>query len=398
MGGAARAAHEQAQALASYFNVHNAVFNDARPVEFPSELPLISLGNSEISRPGFLRPIFNLLHRACRLRRVKTQLSTQLTISHLDGANRVSVLSGGRDVKILVAHGSLAHDRSQGPIKGLLARRILVPFLYNRSDRVVAVSRHLAEELVSLGVNEERITYINNFFNIDSILAQSKEPLSQNEKTIFSDSQSLITVGRLHEHKNPIGLINIFAQLRKSEPVKLVFIGDGPLRLATIRRAEELGLRTFTAWRNDRLDKIYDVYLLGTKTNPFKYVASGTIFVLPSMQEGFPLALCEALACGIPVVAADCPTGPREILAPRTGIAKHPIQAEEISEFGVLLPLLRNGNSTKAWVATLSRLLGDPGERLRLAEAGRIRVQDFTPEKIIPMWLNLIAELLRTRV
>jgi glycosyltransferase involved in cell wall biosynthesis len=81
-----------------------------------------------------------------------------------------------------------------------------------------------------------------------------------------------------------------------------MILGEGRDRGALEKLAEELGVC-------DR------VALIGFRSNPYAYLQRASLFVLSSAWEGSPNALTEALALGIPVVATDCPSGPREILA-----------------------------------------------------------------------------------
>jgi glycosyltransferase involved in cell wall biosynthesis len=81
-----------------------------------------------------------------------------------------------------------------------------------------------------------------------------------------------------------------------------VILGEGAERDALARAGNELGLG-------------YDIDMPGFVANPFALMARAGAFVLPSRWEGFPNALVEAMACGAPVVASDCPSGPQEILA-----------------------------------------------------------------------------------
>ena len=83
-------------------------------------------------------------------------------------------------------------------------------------------------------------------------------------------------------------------------PVRLLMLGDGPLRGQLQHLIDEAGL-------NDRIQ------LLGFQENPYKYYARSRLFVLSSYVEGLPNVLVEAMACGCAVVSTDCPTGPREL-------------------------------------------------------------------------------------
>ena len=110
------------------------------------------------------------------------------------------------------------------------------------------------------------------------------------------------------------------------------------------------------------------------------------------------MALGEAMICEVPVVTTDCPTGPREILAPITLTPQQPIRAAEKADFGMLMPML-NHNATLAadqrvWTETLSQLLGDAAECARLGKLAGQRMQDFTREKIFRQWVEVIEEVL----
>ena len=395
LGGAARVVRDHADALASHFTLQEVVFDNVHSMDFAGEREVLGLDRRRARGP--LRPFTNLARRALRLRQIKRARSTEITISHLDGAHRVSILSGGRDAKILVIHGTLSHDKSLRGTKGLVARRLLIPFLYNCADRLVVVSRDLIDELVSLGIAREKITTINNMLDIGAVGASACEPLPEAEQAIFRGAPTLVTVSRLHEAKNPLRLLDVFAGLVRLRRARLALIGDGPLDEAAIAKAESLGLRTFVAGRRDRLEMDHDVYFIGRRTNPFPYLKSADLFLLPSLWEGFPLALCEALACGAPTIAADCPTGPREILAPATRRPDRPIQRPEYGEFGVLMPQLDNSKSAGIWVQTLDKLLGDETLRAQFSRAGMRRAQDFSTEHILPQWLKLIGEVLGAR-
>ena len=157
-------------------------------------------------------------------------------------------------------------------------------------------------------------------------------------------------------------------------------------------------MRVYEAWSGEALTTEYDVYFLGLKQNPFKYIRPASLFVFPSAWEGFPMALGEAMICGVPAMTADCPTGPREILAPSTATPGTPIRAAERAEFGILMPMLNQPASLAAdqrvWTETLDHLLGDAAERDRLGKLASQRMQDFTREKIFRQWVAVFEDVL----
>ena len=110
------------------------------------------------------------------------------------------------------------------------------------------------------------------------------------------------------------------------------------------------------------------------------------------------MALGEAMICGVPAVTTDCPTGPREMLAPSTDTPPKPIRNAEQAEFGMLMPML-NQSATLAedlevWTETLDRLLGDAMECERLGRLASQRMQEFTREKIFSQWVAVLEDVM----
>jgi glycosyltransferase involved in cell wall biosynthesis len=89
--------------------------------------------------------------------------------------------------------------------------------------------------------------------------------------------------------------------VRGRRPIRLIVLGEGPHRYRLEELARELGIAE-------------DVHLPGFVKNPYAYLRDAALFALSSDFEGFAVVLIEALACGCPVVATDCPSGPSEIL------------------------------------------------------------------------------------
>ncbi|WP_448383850.1 glycosyltransferase [Desulfosoma sp.] len=141
-------------------------------------------------------------------------------------------------------------------------------------------------------------------------------PVSSDGK-IFS-RPVVVGLGRLVHEKAFHRLIRAHAALRlRGLDHHLLILGDGPLRTELESLAGELGVSK-------------TVFMPGHVDNPFPWLGQSQIFALCSHYEGFPLALLEALALGVPCVAMDCPSGPREILR------WTPLSRQRLEKFKVL--------------------------------------------------------------
>lgn len=177
----------------------------------------------------------------------------------------------------------------------------LIPGLYRHADAIIANSGGVAQNLIALGLNANRITSIPNGVDYGWIADQAGEPPSW-VRPGPNRRPTIITIGRLVPQKDQACLLRAFALVATRVDADLVIVGTGP-ELATLRQlARQYAIE-------DR------VHFAGHQSNPYPLLARADLFVLSSRFEGMPNVLIEALACGLPVVSTDCPSGPREILA-----------------------------------------------------------------------------------
>jgi glycosyltransferase involved in cell wall biosynthesis len=394
-GGAERVFHDHGQELARHHHVIECVFDSRTEVAFPTTNTLVALDVP--AGTGVVGKLRSFVGRIRRVKQLKREHHIDICISHLEGADYLNLLSKGPEQVLLCVHNSKRHDPNIRGALGWLRRRVLMPWLYRAADYIVPVSRDLRQELIDLfGLAPAKVVTINNFFDVEGIRSRSQQPLSAAEQALFAQHPVLITAGRLANEKNQTALFEVLHTMRRhgNQVAKLVLLGDGPLRADLLQRCQELGLRSWQIWDGAPLTSDFDVYFLGFQNNPFQYIARAAVSLLSSSTEGFPMALCEAMACGVPVVSTDCPTGPREILAPQTPAAQY-AATPEWAEFGLLLPLLGAGptlaQSAPVWAETLSSLLADPARRTYYAAQAHARVQDFAPGKIMQQWEALLT-------
>lgn len=178
----------------------------------------------------------------------------------------------------------------------------LMNLFYPWADGIVVVSEGVGQDLTQLiDVPRERINVIYNPSVVGAaVQEQANAPL---DHPWFKPDQPpvLIAVGRLQPQKDYPMLIEAFSQVRQTQPVRLLILGEGK---------ERSMLEALISERD--LEK--DISLPGFVKNPYAYMARASLFVLSSRWEGLPTVLIEALCCGTPVVATDCPSGPKEIL------------------------------------------------------------------------------------
>lgn len=397
MGGAAKMVRELSAGLRQHMTVTEAIFNDRDGIDFAGSEPPVSLGVEGGGGP--IHKIINLVRRVARARALKRFHRIDVSISHLEGAHWVDVLSRGREKIVLCVHGSILHNGDIRGAAGWLRARVVLPLIYNRADRIVTVSRDLKRELVQLGVSAAKIVTISNGFDLARIRRLAIAPLTGPESRLFGDQPVVVTAGRLAEQKNHEALLRILVGLRARRPIRLLIAGDGPLRSHLLARAAGYGLRVAEPWSGTPQPENPDVAFLGVQSNPFRFIARSNVFVLSSGWEGFPLALCEAMACGTPVMSTDCHTGPREILTEKKVVAGSPLRQPEHTPSGVLMPLLHDprtvDEAVRTWADALGKLLDDPQALAKLAEGARNRVRAFDARAIVNEWEALIAELLQ---
>jgi glycosyltransferase involved in cell wall biosynthesis len=363
-----------------------------RDIKYKTDKPIFFLSNHSTKTSPIIKTLSIPIY-AYKLSKFLEK--TSLVVSFLERANFVNIIS-----KLFKKHRaiiSVRMDQQTGHVGLRKLNKLLVRILYPKADLIIAVSQGVKQSLINIGIEEEKIKVIYNPYPIDEIRQLAKEPLGSYEE-IFKHPV-LITAGRLTKPKGQWYLLRVFKVLKeKHKDLKLVILGEGELKDYLVVLSEELGLKTYV-WDRDKLSESFGVYFLGFQKNPFKLIARSKLFVFPSLWEGFPNALVEAMACGVCVVSSDCRSGPREILAPNTDF-NHQTQKPEFAEYGILMPVFELkyksaeeplGEKEIMWVETIDKLLEDKSVRKNYSEKAKQRAEDFRIEKIVEEWKEVLG-------
>ncbi|MGO8693353.1 MAG: glycosyltransferase [Rectinemataceae bacterium] len=293
-------------------------------------------------------------------------------MSHLFRANFVNVmardLGGGAHRAaqsatyraILVNHtrvSRLAGEGLSGRVNAALTRR-----LYPRADLVASVSRASAAECAAfVRIPEARSIVLYNPVDCAAAVAAVAAAAQSRPRP------AVVALGRLVALKRFGDLVEAFARLAPDYPeLELDIVGEGPER----SRLEAQAAASGAAGR---------IRFPGRVADPFPALAGARVFVSASEVEGFGIAIVEALAAGLPVVASDCAYGPREILAPRSDptCLLERAQGYETADYGLLYPV----GSVESLEAALRRVLDDASLASALAAGGPSRAADFDIER-----------------
>lgn len=223
------------------------------------------------------------------------------------------------------------------------------------ATKVVGCSTGVIEDLARLaGVAARRFRAIPNPVRIKEDVARSALA-SANRLWGVPPGRRILAVGNLKAQKNHALLLDAFAAMPRGDRDRLIIIGEGELRGALEAQVRALGIGLW-------------VVMPGQSSILEAYYRTADLFVLSSRHEGLPTVLIEALGFGLPIVATDCPSGPREILAN--------------GRFGTLVPMDDAAALTRAMELGLSQ----PVDR----DAMRSRARDFAPDAISRELLGLL--------
>ncbi len=244
----------------------------------------------------------------------------------------------------------------------------LIKVFYNKADLILPNSKLTAHSLkVNIGVTVP----IEVIYNP---ISSPKRPREKHNDT----SIELLNVGNFYEYKNHEMLIKALSSL-KNINWHLNLVGVGPLKTKLIQLCENL----------DIMEKV----TFHGKVDSYLFYPKADVFISTSSIEGFPNALVEAMAHGIPVISTDCKSGPREILCPKSDF-KMILSENDPPEFvenGILVPV----NNANVLSQTLNKLVTNTKMMRYYEQRSVLRSSDFSLNKIINQYKSIINETIK---
>ncbi len=369
-GGFERVCVATARLLAPFYDVYIVIFSSADIAYDIRGLQIIDLKMGTVeSKLGKIRNVFR---RSRRVAALKKQLGIDIAYSFGPTANLVNVFSR--------SHGKVwCGIRSYMDMGNSRYLRLFC----GRSDLVICCSRIIEKELQEK-YGCRQITTLYNPFDLQQLIERSKEEDCQ--LPFRNASRVVVSIGRQDDVKGFWHLVKSFSLvLRRYEDARLVIVGDGDFQ-EYWKLAQDLHIE-------------HAVRFPGVKKNPFPYMALGDgVYVMPSLNEGFPNVLVEAMALGRPIISTNCMTGPAEILT--RDFAAHTGREEYLDgDYGILIPNLEPTKNMDAAVITeeeerlaeqILRLFDDPNLYQKYSQASVQRAAEFSNEAYVGVLRSLI--------
>jgi len=286
-------------------------------------------------------------------------LHVHYAIPHASAAYmaRKIVEQQGRKIPVITTlHGTditlVGRDKTYAPV---------VTFSINESNAITAVSDNLREETYkSFKINKE-IEVIHNFVDVTRF---SKKPIDAFRKVIAPQGEKIVVhASNFRKVKRVHDVIEIFAEIRKNLPAKLLMVGDGPERPSVEELVRERGV-------------FEDVRFLGKQDQMEEILVVSDLFLLPSDYESFGLAALEAMAARMPVISSNAGGLPEINIHGVTGYMADVGDVKTMSKYAV-------------------ELLSDEEKLNKLKQQAYEKACEFDIKNIIPKYEKLYSRFCR---
>lgn len=310
-----------------------------------------------------------------KIRKIIKKHNITHSISFGDLTNVFSALSFTNEKKIGSIHALKSVELSGNSMFSKITK-LSYKITYKNFDKMVCISHAIKKDIIeNCGYKmKNNLKVIYNPHNVEHIIQLSKDPIQdEKEKQIF-EKDVILFLGRMSIQKSPWHLINAFELLKQKSDKNLVFIGDGD---------EEV-----TNYIKILIDKYQiesQVFFLGRKSNPYKYLANAKVLALSSHYEGTPNVIVEAIALNIPVVSSNCTNGIAELMSLNPNIKKS--HNNIMVEGGIITPNLYKKN-----MGVPNAIVPISDEEVKFSEALFEVLKNTDWQKILAKNSNMLTE------
>lgn len=358
--------------LSEVYDVHVILFEDTYiEYEYAGVLHNLNVpakNGSPLVKIGLLR------QRVSALRNLIREQQLECVISFLDSPNFVNLLAKSKGCRKVISIRNYSGLENRQSALGRLTD-LAMKVIYRRADCVVTVSKLIEQDFrTHYNIPPERMTTIYNPYNFAEIQEKGELPLTAEERAFYDGHFVFANVGRIMYQKGIWHLVKAFARVHDVHPeARLVIVGEDLTDGKLTKLISDLALSD-------------SVLLTGRTRNPYKYMKAAQCYVLSSLFEGFPNAMVEAMACGCPIIAADCKSGPREILCENPELDK-PETKDIKADFGILVPELEpeenwdvsvQTENEEKLVTAMMEMMANGSKRQALSEAAERRSLSFS--------------------
>lgn len=386
-GGSERFASTIGSALSDEgYSVSYLTLMDEKPkYKFKGEYYTLNIDNIYTN---ILKRFTDLISYSSRIKKICNDLNIDIIIAVSEVANFYAVLS--RWLFNNKTHIIATQHMNPGIFLDDKLKFNLIKFFYNRADEVVCVSKESGKILNEVyNIHNTRTIY--NMMDIQKNLNLAREELPFQYNDLFKKKYfKFFNMGRLTRQKGQWFMIRSFRQVVDQYPnARLIILGEGDLRKDLEDLINEL-----------HLDE--HVFLLGEQENVFPFLRNSDCFVFPSLWEGLPLVLIEALSVDLPIISSDCKTGPREILTPELTLDEN-INYPYLGKYGILNQSFPNefnfktlreaplNKSEEILSNSMIKIMEDCDLRKKYS-AGQFRALNFDEKNILNQWNELLTE------
>ena len=266
----------------------------------------------------------------------------------------------GTDTKIVIRESISPYNLLRLQHSKLRAKLLffIKKILYSYADMVVANS-HAGIAEIKQFTTKPKLKAIENICEFENIKIKKDNNF---HKLFLNNKKTLIAVSRLNKVKRVDILINSLSVVNQMYDAQLIIIGEGPEKQILKNLVKKLNLEE-------------NVHFLGFRDDVVQWMINADIFVTASQVEGSPNSLIEAICLGLPSIATDCPTGPKEIL--------------NNGELGILIPM----DSEKHMIDAIKLLIEDENLRMKFVNLSESAKSRYSSDRIVNLYLDAINSM-----